>query len=189
MVTQREELILHLPICTPPSSQVQEDEQRADRISLQRTKPDSKSPFFLFFTLEYPVFFSFLYLTPLFYVPLSFVVTLKASLHTHRNTGTHTAYWELMELQQPGAFCCILDAVQVSALRPMTVKRCSCSSPQLCHVMQQWSTDPFFFSSSTLASGHHQTQSHNYCRTRVDRKRTSGAVPQVKGIDSGGVRV
>lgn len=91
IVTQREELILHLPICILPSSQVKKHEQRADRISLHRTEPDSESPFFSFSLLSIP-FFNFRYLTPLFYVPLSLVVALEASLHTHRNTGIHTAY-------------------------------------------------------------------------------------------------
>lgn len=91
IVTQREELILHLPIRILPSSQVQKDEQRADRISLHRTEPDSESPFFSFSLLSILFFFNFLFLTPLFYVPLSLVVALEASLHTHRKTGIPTA--------------------------------------------------------------------------------------------------
>ncbi len=103
----------------PPPSQVQEDKQRADDISLQRIESDSEHPFplFLFHPLEYlefSIFFiSLLWLNVIFCFMFSFTCFnslcfssytqkhINTPIHTgtwkHINIPIHTALWELKE--------------------------------------------------------------------------------------------
>lgn len=78
----------------PPPSQVQEDKQRADRISLQRIKPDSEHPFSLF--LLRPVSLSQFYFIS--FLRLNVIVCLMSSCfssqcfsETHKYSYTHSS--------------------------------------------------------------------------------------------------